>query len=420
MIQAPRGTQDIYGEDMKIWRHIEARVREVTDAYNYTEIRVPIFEHTELFLRGVGDTTDVVQKEMYTFEDKGGRSLSLRPEGTAGVARAYVERGMFNQPQPTKLFYLGPNFRYERPQEGRFRQHYQFGVEVFGASSFATEAEVISLGWELLKAIGVKDTAVHINSIGCPDCRQVYHANLKTFLGEKMEELCALCKQRFEKNPLRVLDCKTPTCKEVLANAPSVLDSLDDECRAHFAGLQELLTRMEIPFIVDARVVRGLDYYSRTVFEFINPSLPTVIGGGRYDGLISQVGGPQTPGVGFGMGIERLVILLKNQNAAIETATNPEIFIGSMGEEATAKAHELVYNLRKVGIRAESDLLNRSIKAQMKYAGKINARFTMILGENELSENAATMKNMETGETTKVALDELLYSNFTFGSRCLC
>ncbi|MCL2577228.1 MAG: histidine--tRNA ligase [Defluviitaleaceae bacterium] len=406
MLQAPRGTQDIYGGDMKIWRHIEDRIRAITDAYNFTEIRVPVFEHTELFLRGVGDTTDIVQKEMYTFEDKGGRSLSLRPEQTAGTARAFVERGMFNLPQPTKLFYVGPNFRYERPQEGRYRQHYQFGVELFGASSFAAEAEVISTGYELLTSLGVKDFAVHINSIGCPDCRKIYHENLKTFLGERIESLCGLCKQRFEKNPLRTLDCKTPGCKELLKSAPSVLDSLDDECRAHFEGLKSLLTRMEIPFVVDAKIVRGLDYYTRTVFEFIKDGL-TVIGGGRYDGLIAQVGGPQTPGVGYGMGIERLVLLLQKQNATPEVSAGPDIFIGSMGEDAFTKAQELVYILRKSGIRAESDLLNRSVKAQMKYADKIKARFTMILGENELKENAANLKNMETGETEKTAFNEL-------------
>lgn len=408
MIQAPKGTRDVYGDEMKIWRHIEDAIRKTTDTYGFSKIRVPIFEHTELFLRGVGDTSDIVQKEMYTFEDKGGRSISLRPELTAGVARAYIERGMHNQPQPTKLFYIGPNFRYEQPQAGRFRQHYQFGVEVFGASSPATEAEVISLGWELLLSIGVKDITLHINSIGCPDCRKVYHEKLKAFLGERMDLLCGLCRQRFEKNPLRVLDCKTPHCQELLTNVPSVLNSLDEECRAHFETLKELLTRMDIPFLVDPRIVRGLDYYTRTVFEFIHPGHPTVIGGGRYDGLISQFGGAATPGIGFGMGIERLVLLLQKQNAVPEFSFFPEIFIGSMGEAGFLRAQELVYALRKAGIRAESDLLNRSVKAQMKYADKIKARFTLILGETELMENYANIKNMQTGEQEKVALDTLV------------
>jgi len=398
---------------MIYWRRIEDAIREVTDLYGFTEIRTPIFEHTELFLRGVGDTTDIVQKEMYTFEDKGGRSLTLRPEGTAGTARAYIEHGMKNLPQPVKLFYIGPIFRYERPQEGRYRQHFQFGVEVFGATSPATEAEVISLGREILTKIGVEGITVHINSIGCPDCRAVYHENLRNYLNEKFDALCNLCKQRFEKNPLRVLDCKNPNCAELVNAAPNVLDALDDECRGHFATLQELLTSMEIPFIVDPRIVRGLDYYTRTVFEFITPSLPTVIGGGRYDGLISQLGGADTPGVGFGMGIDRLVILIKTQQANAAPSA-PDIFIGSIGQTAATKAHELVYTLRKAGIRAESDLLGRSVKAQMKYADKKCARYTMILGETELAENAATLKNMQTGDNKKVALDKLCEMEINF------
>ena len=388
---------------MKIWRFVEDYIRKITDVYGISEIRVPVFENTELFLRGVGDTTDVVQKEMYTFEDKGGRSLSLRPEQTAGTARAYVERGMHSLPQPIKLFYIGPNFRYERPQEGRYRQHYQFGIEVFGASGFATEAEVISLGWLLMQKIGVQGVSVHINSIGCPDCRKVYHENLRKFLAEKMDGLCELCKQRFEKNPLRVLDCKSPNCKKLLENVPSVLDALDDECRNHFEGLKNLLTIMEIPFIVDEKVVRGLDYYTRTVFEFIKDVL-TVIGGGRYDGLISQVGGASTPGVGFGMGLERLVLLIKNQNSLPEFSAVPDIFIASMDIGFT-KAQELTYVLRKKNIHAETDLLNRSVKAQMKFADKIKARFTMVIGETELQENAANIKNMQTGEQEKISLD---------------
>jgi histidyl-tRNA synthetase len=398
MIQAPRGTQDVYGEDMKIWRHIEECIRKITDAYGFSEIRVPVFENTELFLRGVGETTDVVQKEMYTFEDKGGRSISLRPEQTAGTARAFVERGMHNAPQPTKLFYIGPNFRYERPQEGRFRQHWQFGAEVFGAGSFATEAEVISLGYELLKLIGLKEIAVHVNSIGCAECRKVYHENLKKFLGEKHEDLCGLCKTRFEKNPLRTLDCKTPGCIELLKSAPLVLDALDEECRAHFDGLKKLLSQMGVPFVVDAKIVRGLDYYTRTVFEFISPGYPTVIGGGRYDGLVSVIGGAQTPAVGFGMGIERLVMLLKNENAVPQISNAPHIFIGHADDAGFFKAQELVYELRKKGVHAQSDLLNRSVKAQMKYADKIGAHNTLILGENELLQNQVKIKQMQTGE----------------------
>ena len=406
-IQAPKGTRDVFGQEMKVWHYVENIVREITAAYGYSEIRTPIFEATELYLRGVGDTTDIVQKEMYTFEDKGGRSMSLRPELTAGVARSYLERGMHNQPQPTKLWYIGPNFRYENPQAGRYRQHFQFGVEVFGAESPATEAEVISLGYTLLSKLGVKDLTLHINSIGCPTCRKDYHRALKEFIAERLDSLCGLCSQRFEKNPLRILDCKTPKCKELLTNAPSVLDSLDDECKTHFETLKELLTAFNVPYKIDPRVVRGLDYYTRTVFEFIEGGL-TVIGGGRYDGLISQIGGNQTPAVGFGMGMERLVNLLEKQGITGLGEANPDIFIGHADKEGFKKAQELVYILRQNGVKAESDLLSRSVKAQMKYANKINARHTTILGGNELEKAEANVKNMETGEQEVVGFDGLV------------
>ena len=407
MIQAPKGTKDVYGDEMRLWRYIEDAIRGITQAYGYTEIRTPIFEHTDLFLRGVGDTTDIVQKEMYTFEDKAGRSLSLRPEVTAGVARAYVERGMHNQPQPTRLFYVGPNFRYENTQHGRYRQHSQFGVEIFGAYTPATEAEVISLGYTLISRLAVDNVSLHINSIGCGECRPIYHAKLKDFLADRLESLCHTCRERFGKNPLRILDCKTPSCQELLTEAPLVLESLDNECRAHFEELQLLLTRMDIPFIVDPKVVRGLDYYTRTVFEFIAPGY-TVIGGGRYDGLIGQVGGQPTGGVGFGMGIERLVLRLQEQGNAPVTAFGPALFIGHADAEGARKAHELAYELRQAGVQAESDIIGRSVKAQMKYANKVLARYTMILGQDELAQNAATIKDMQTGEQTPVGFDGLV------------
>jgi len=428
MIQAPKGTHDIYGDDMRLWRYVEDEIRKITDAYNYTEIRTPSFEHTELFIRGVGDTTDIVQKEMYTFEDKAGRSISLRPEQTAGVARAFIERGMHGKPQPTKLYYVGPNFRYEKPQHGRYRQHHQFGVEVFGAYTPTTEAEVISLGHTLISRLGVEDVTLHINSIGCETCRPIYHQQLKDYLASKLDSFCSTCRERFTKNPLRILDCKVENCQSLLTNAPQVTDALDDECRAHFGELKVLLTQMEIPFIVDPRVVRGLDYYTRTVFEFIAPGF-TVIGGGRYDGLIAQVGGQPTPGVGFGMGIERLVLQLKlqqeQQTNTLYATKDPTIFIGHADTANTPEnspstgttnspttgarmASKLAYTLRNSNIQAETDLLNRSIKAQMKYANKIQARYTTIIGTNELAENAANLKNMETGEQTKVAFDKLV------------
>jgi len=408
MIQAPKGTQDTFGEKMHIWRHIEDEIRAITDAYGYTEIRTPIFEHTELFLRGVGDTTDIVQKEMYTFNDKADRSLSLRPEQTAGVARAYVERGMYSKPQPTKLFYIGPNFRYESPQAGRYRQHHQFGVEVFGAYTPSTEAEVISLGYTLIKRLGLQNISLHINSIGCKECRPVYHQRLKDFLSNRTKDFCGLCRERLGKNPLRILDCKVPSCQALLTDAPTVLEALDEECQAHFAELKKLLELMGIPYIVDSKVVRGLDYYTRTVFEFIpDGGGSTVIGGGRYDGLISEVGGAPTGGVGFGMGIERLIIRLQEQELVPALSPGPTLFIGHADGDGARKAHILVYVLRQAGIKAESDIIGRSVKAQMKYANKVGARFTTILGSDELARNEASLKDMQTGEQTAVTFKRL-------------
>ena len=404
MIQAPKGTHDIYGDDMRLWRYIEDEIRQITDAFGYTEIRTPFFEHTELFLRGVGESTDIVQKEMYTFEDKGGRSLSLRPEQTAGAARAYVERGMHSKPQPTRFFYIGPNFRYEKPQHGRYRQHHQFGVEVYGAYTPATEAEVISLGHTLIGRLGIGNVTTHINSIGCEECRRVYHQKLKDFLADRLEWFCHTCRERFNKNPLRILDCKVDSCQALLTEAPLVLDALDEECRTHFEELQLLLTRMDVPFVVDPKVVRGLDYYTRTVFEFISPDF-SVGGGGRYDGLIAQVGGPPTGGVGFGMGIERLVLQLKEKTPI--AAPGPALFIGHADADGARKAHELVYKLRKAGIKAESDIIGRSVKAQMKYANKVQARYTTILGCDELANSAVNLKDMQTGEQVKAGFDEL-------------
>jgi len=408
MIQAPKGTKDIHSEEMKIWHVVENHIRNITNAFNFQEIRTPMFESTDLFLRGVGDTTDIVQKEMYTFNDKSNRSMTLRPELTAGVARAYIENGMASNPKPNKFWYIGQCFRYEKPQAGRYRQHYQFGVEVYGSSSPAAEAEVLSLGWELLQALGIKDVKLHINSIGCIPCRKVYHEKLKDFLKEQFESFCGLCQDRFEKNPLRILDCKNPSCQKLLENAPSVLDILSENCKNHFNELQEILKIFNIPFIVDAKIVRGLDYYTCTVFEFIKSGEATVLGGGRYDGLISQLGGAETPAVGFGMGLERLVLLLKNQENELDLQKDPLFFIGSTGKEGFIKAQELVYKLRKKGIQAESDLIGRSVKAQMKYADKIKAQHTMIIGETELLNNSAEIKHMETGEKKLVSFFDLL------------
>jgi len=405
MIQAPKGTHDIHGAEARIWRRVEDEIRALTDVFGYGEIRTPIFENTDLFLRGVGEVTDIVQKEMYTFEDKGGRSISLRPELTAGVARAYIERGMHNAPQPTKLFYIGPCFRYEKPQAGRYRQHYQFGIEVFGGASPAVEAEVMSLGYQLLTRLGIQGVTLHINTIGCIDCRVAYNTQLRTFLAQRMNHLCGLCASRCEKNPLRVLDCKNPHCQAQITDAPQTAASLCEDCDTHFATLQKLLTALKVPFTVDPGVVRGLDYYTRTVFEFIKDDGQAAGGGGRYDGLISQLGGTTTPAVGFGMGLERLVMLMQKQT--IPEAEGPAIFIGHADAEGHTSACKLANDLRKAGIRAEADLAGRSVKAQMKYADKIKARHTTILGATELTEEMCTLKNMETGESQKIAFNKI-------------
>ncbi|MCL2605449.1 MAG: histidine--tRNA ligase [Defluviitaleaceae bacterium] len=429
MIQAPKGTHDIYGEEMRLWRRVEDEIRTLADVYGYGEIRTPLFESTDLYLRGVGDTTDIVQKEMYTFEDKGGRSMSLRPELTAGVARAYIERGMFNQPQPTKLFYIGPCFRYEKPQAGRYRQHYQFGVEIFGASSPAAEAEVISLGHTLLTRLGIEGVRLHINSIGCADCRVSFNEKLRTFLKTRLENLCSLCASRCEKNPLRVLDCKSPHCQAQIKEAPVTTEALCGECDTHFTTLRDLLTRFGIPYIIDGKIVRGLDYYTRTVFEFIRNDAcndasaqqaeitqqattaqqaapaQTVIGGGRYDGLIFQLGGAPTGAVGFGMGMERLVSLLRQDVTSAQFV--PKLFIGHADEAGFTAANGITADLRQAGIYAVNDLADRSVKAQMKYAGKINARYTTILGATELTQNTCTVKDMETGQQQTIPLDGL-------------
>jgi len=429
-IQAPKGTKDLYGGEGRAWRRLENVIRELCDAFGYEEIRPPIFEHTELFQRNVGETTDVVQKEMYSFMDKGGRDVTLRPEITAGVARAFIEHGLHNEPMPAKLFYIGPCFRYENPQSGRLRQHHQFGVELYGASEPIAEAEIMSLGYNLLQRLGVTGVTLHINSLGCSDCRAEYHTRLKEFVGDNLQNLCNDCRQRFDKNPLRILDCKIESCKAVLQQAPSILDTLDENCRIHFENVQSMLNVLGIPFKVDTKIVRGFDYYMRTVFEFIESGETgsmTVIGGGRYDGLREKIASDEsksenkveskaesntksgteniTPSIGFGIGIERLLLLMKRQSLIPEDRGKPcTIYIGHTGELGYQKSQALTLTLRQAGIAAESDLLRRSVKAQMKYAGKRNAKFSMIIGDNEITENKARLKNMETGEQQEVTL----------------
>ncbi|MBM6828249.1 histidine--tRNA ligase [Anaerotignum lactatifermentans] len=406
MIQLVKGTKDIYGAEVKAWQSIEGKMRRLCETFGIGEIRTPAFEFTELFVRGVGETTDIVQKEMYTFTDDGDRSLTLRPEGTAGVVRAYIEHGMHNNAQPTKLYYISPTFRCENTQAGRQRQFHQFGVEMLGSYSAAQDAEAISVAAALLEEMGVKGVELRINSLGCPECRGRYNKKLREFIGSNLDRLCPTCKERFEKNPLRVLDCKEESCQAVIANAPSVLDCLDEECTAHFQKVQDILTEMGIPFVVDPKIVRGLDYYTRTVFEFVSDGL-TVCGGGRYDNLVEECGGKPTGAVGFGLGIERLVMILEKQNGAIEEHPERDVYIGSMGEKGLIRAQGITLALRKAGVRAECDTVERSVKAQMKYANKIGAKYSVILGDSELESGQVELKEMETGEKETVSLAEL-------------
>ncbi|BCN29928.1 histidine--tRNA ligase [Anaeromicropila herbilytica] len=406
--QRPKGTQDWYGESMHKRTVIENLARKLCKVYNIKEIITPVFEHTVLFQRGVGETTDVVQKEMYTFTDKGDRSITLKPEGTAGAMRAYLENNMYAESGPTKLFYVTQAFRYEQPQSGRLRQHHQFGVEFVGSKSPLAEVELITLITTFIKEIGLKKAKLHINSIGCQNCRKTYNDALLSFLKKHEEHLCPTCKERMTKNPLRVLDCKVPTCKEIVKDAPRTIEYLDEECKEHFDELQHLLTELNIPYEIDTGIVRGLDYYTKTVFEFVNEEGFTLCGGGRYDNLIHEIDDKKDiPSVGFGMGIERILYFLEKENVELEKETPIELYVGILGKEAKVKAYNLVNQLRLSGVTVETDYMDRSVKAQMKYANKIGARHTVILGEDELNNNKATVKVMETGEQIEVELDKI-------------
>lgn len=406
--QRPKGTQDWYGVDMHKRTIIEAIGRKLCKAYNIKEIITPAFEHTELFQRGVGETTDVVQKEMYTFMDKGNRSISLKPEGTAGAIRAYLENNLYAESQPTKLFYVTQAFRYEKPQSGRLRQHHQFGVEFVGSKSPLAEVELITLITTFIRELGLKDAKLHINSIGCKECRKTYNDALLAYLKQHEEKLCPTCRERMQKNPLRVIDCKVPECKAIVEHAPRTIEYLDEECKNHFTELQELLNALNIPYEIDTGIVRGLDYYTKTVFEFVNSEGFTLCGGGRYDGLVHEIDEKQDiPSVGFGMGIERILYFLEKEGVELAAEEPVELYVGILGKEAKAKAFQLVTTLRNAGVITETDYMDRSVKAQMKYANKIGAKNTVILGADELEKNAAFIKNMETGEQTEVALDKI-------------
>ena len=408
--KAPRGTQDFTPDQSARMRYIEDTLMRIAGLHGFGEIRTPTFEHTELFVRSVGDTTDVVQKEMYTFEDKKGRSITLKPEGTAGAVRAALEQGLLAEALPLKLSYITPCFRYEKAQAGRYREFHQFGVELLGAQSSAADAEVIGLVQEALDTLGVTEIRLFINSIGCPNCRPKFQQALKDYYSAHYDELCPTCQDRLERNPLRILDCKEEHCHELAEHAPIVLDYLCDECREHFEELQERLRAMGIAFEVDPTIVRGLDYYTKTVFEFKTETIGaqgTVCGGGRYDGLVELMGGQKQPAVGFGMGLERLKLVMEACGAPMPEEPRCDIALIPLGAKASVQCSAMAADLRTDGFYAETDLMNRSLKAQLKYANKIGARYTMVIGDSELEAGKARLKDMDSGEEQEVAFDRL-------------
>jgi len=409
--KAPRGTQDVLPQDSWRWQRVEAAFREVCRRYAYQEIRTPLFEETELFARGVGEGTEIVGKQMYTFEDRGGRSLALRAEGTAPVVRAFLEHSLASTGGTQKLYYSCPIFRYERPQAGRYRQHYQLGVEAIGSPGPEIDAEVIALFHDFLGEIGLQGAVTHLSSIGCPQCRPALSAVLREFFAPHIGEMCEFCQARYESNPLRILDCKVPEDVERRAGAPSALDHLCDACREHFAGVRAALDALHIPYEVDPTIVRGLDYYSRTAFEVIHPGLgakDVLMGGGRYDGLAEMLGGPPTPGIGFGSGVERLLLVMEGSGmAGWEPAPRLQVYIAAASPEARQPAQLLAAELRKAGLSVDLDFTSRSLKAQMRETARLGARFAALLGEDELKANTVTLRDMESGEQESVPRAEV-------------
>lgn len=406
--KAIKGTKDVLPKDVHKNQYIEATALDIASKFGYKEIRTPVFEHTELFQRGVGDTTDVVQKEMYTFDDKGGRSITLRPEGTAGAVRSFLENGLCNEALPQKVCYLTSCYRYEKPQAGRLREFHQFGVECFGTASPLADAEIIALAKSIFDTLGVRDLSLEINSIGCPKCRAKYHKALKEYFASRKDELCDTCKGRLDRNPMRILDCKSPICHEIAQGAPVVIDYLCDECKEHFEKVQKYLDAQNIEYKINPQIVRGLDYYTKTVFEFVSNSIGaqgTVCGGGRYDGLVEELGGQHTASLGFAMGLERLMLLMEAQGCEFPQAEKPDLFIVALGEKATLKALEIAKDMREEGFSALLDLNQRSVRAQMKYADKLGAKFNVVIGDNEVENKIAKLKNMQTGEETEINLD---------------
>lgn len=411
LIQAPKGTRDILPEDINQWNFVENKFSAICKRFGYHEIRIPIFEHTELFQRGVGDTTDIVQKEMYTFNDKAGRSITLRPEGTAGIVRSYIEHGMSSLPQPVKLFYQITAYRYENVQKGRYREFHQFGAELLGAADPAADVEIISILVLYFKDLGINNLKLNLNSIGCPECRKAYNGLLKGYLANKIDDMCDTCKARYDRNPMRILDCKEESCKKHLIDAPALLDHICDDCRTHFNAVIHKLDAIGIPYDIDKNIVRGLDYYTRTVFEFVSENIGTqgtVCGGGRYDGLVEEIGGKPTPGIGFALGVERLLLEMNSQGIEFPQSEAPNIYIGAIGEKAEQMAEKLAWQLRCNDIYCIKDIMGRSVKAQMKYADKLGVRYSLILGDNEIESNKAQLRDMKNSEVKDISLDTLI------------
>lgn len=409
-IQAPKGTNDILPDKIHRWLYVERVFSEVCTLFGYKEIRLPVFEYTELYNRGVGDTTDIVQKEMYTFEDKGGRSLTLRPEGTAGVVRSFIEHGMSSLVQPVKLFYMMSAYRYEKNQKGRYREFHQFGTELFGAHDPASDVDVISMLILFFERLGIGNLSLNLNSIGCPLCRKDYNELLSTYLSDKIDNMCELCQGRYERNPLRIIDCKEEACRAHTMHAPALIDHTCSDCSEHFAQVCGKLDALGISFVIDKNIVRGLDYYTRTVFEFVSRNigtLGTVCGGGRYDGLVEACGGAKTPGIGFGLGVERLLMEMESQGIEVSPPDAPLIYIGAIGEKAARTAEVMSWDMRRKGISCVTDVMGRSVKAQMKYADRIGTKYTMLLGDNEIESGRAALRDMKNGTSKDISLDTL-------------
>lgn len=410
-----KGTEDVLPKDSYRWQFVEDVMRKESAAYGFKEIRTPVFEHTELFARGVGQTTDVVQKEMYTFDTKGGESVTLRPEGTAGAARAVLEHGLVNDSLPIKASYFVSCYRYEKPQAGRLREFHQFGLECYGTQSPVADAELICVAQSIFDRLDIKQLRLEINSIGCPTCRAEYHKALKEYFYGYKDELCETCNSRLEKNPMRILDCKSPVCSKIAQGAPKITDYLCDECKEHFASVQKYLDAAGVEYTVNPTIVRGLDYYTKTVFEFVTDFIGaqgTVCGGGRYDGLIEELGGKHLPSLGFAMGIERLLMLMDKQGIEIPKPSTCDLYVAVMGESASLKSFEIIKAVRSCGLIAETDVVGRGLRAQMKYADKIGAKFSMVLGDNEIEQGKAVIKNMSSGEQTEIVLDDTFAEKF--------